>query len=137
MTSYLLDTGPLTGYLKGKQGAVFRIDPWIAGGEARTSLLVFGEVTEHLYSLPTGDILRAQLAKLLDAIEPLGLDRRIVERYADLRRRLRPPHGPGLIGDIDTLIAATAMEHGLTLVTTDTDFQRVPELELQLLPRKM
>lgn len=43
----------------------------------------------------------------------------ILERYADLRRQLRPPYGPGLIGDIDTLIAATALEHDLTLVTTD------------------
>lgn len=61
----------------------------------------------------------------------------ILERYADLRRRLRPPYGPGLIGDIDTLIAATALEHNLTLVTTDTDYQRVPHLKLELLPRKM
>ena len=61
----------------------------------------------------------------------------ILERYAELRRRLRPPHGPGLIGDIDTLIAATALEHGLTLVTTDTDYQRGPDLKLTLLPRKM
>ena len=28
-----------------------------------------------------------------------------------------PPHGSGLIGDIDTLIAATALEHDLTIVT--------------------
>lgn len=34
----------------------------------------------------------------------------------------------GLIGDIDTLIAATALEHGLILVTTDSDFGRVPGL---------
>jgi len=61
----------------------------------------------------------------------------ILERYAELRRQLRPPHGPGLIGDIDTLIAATALEHGLTLVTTDTDYQRVPDLKLTLLPRRM
>jgi predicted nucleic acid-binding protein len=42
-----------------------------------------------------------------------------------------------LIGDIDTLIAATALEYGLTLVTTDTDFERVPNLSLILLPRKV
>lgn len=48
----------------------------------------------------------------------------ILGRYADLRRQLRPPHGPGLIGDVDALIAATALEHDLTLVTTDTDFER-------------
>ena len=34
-------------------------------------------------------------------------------------------------------IVATALEHDLTLVTTDTDSQRVPDLKLMLLPRKM
>jgi predicted nucleic acid-binding protein len=58
-----------------------------------------------------------------------------MERYADLRRRMRPPYGGGLIGDIDTLIAATVMEHDLTLVTMDRHFERVPALKLRLLPR--
>jgi predicted nucleic acid-binding protein len=41
-----------------------------------------------------------------------------------------------LIGDIDTFIAATALEHDLTLVTMDTDFQRVPGLKLMWLSRR-
>jgi predicted nucleic acid-binding protein len=36
------------------------------------------------------------------------------------------------IGDIDALIAATAVEHGLTLMTIDTDFERVPLLKYML-----
>ncbi len=48
---------------------------------------------------------------------------------------LRPPQGHGLIGDIDTLIAATALVYELTLVTTDSDFTRVPQLQLMFLPR--
>ncbi|MGH2588003.1 MAG: type II toxin-antitoxin system VapC family toxin [Dehalococcoidia bacterium] len=43
------------------------------------------------------------------------------------------PTALGLIGDIDTLIAATALEYDLTLVTTDGDFTRVPGLKLLLL----
>ena len=35
-----------------------------------------------------------------------------------------------IIGDIDTLIAATALEHDLTPVTTDAHFQRVSALKL-------
>ena len=59
----------------------------------------------------------------------------VLEQYADLRRMLRPPHGPGLISDIDTLIAATALVYDLTLVTTDSDFTRVPQLDVMFLPR--
>jgi len=55
----------------------------------------------------------------------------ILERYAEIRRALRPPYGPGLIGDIDTLIAATALERNLTIVTTDSDYERVPDLKVQ------
>jgi predicted nucleic acid-binding protein len=45
---------------------------------------------------------------------------------------MRPPYGPGLIGDIDKLIAATALEANLTVVTTDRDLQRVPDLNVML-----
>jgi predicted nucleic acid-binding protein len=72
---------------------------------------------------------------LLHEIHPYILTYRTLQRYADIRRALRPPHGPGLIGDIDTLIAATALDRHLTLVTMDTDFQRVPGLTVRLLPR--
>jgi predicted nucleic acid-binding protein len=56
----------------------------------------------------------------------------IAARYGVLRRQPRPPHGPGLIGDIDTFIAATAIEPDLTLVTMDGDFRPVPGLSLSL-----
>jgi predicted nucleic acid-binding protein len=40
------------------------------------------------------------------------------------------------IGDIDTLIAATALGRNLTLVTSDRHFQRVPGLSVMLLHRQ-
>jgi predicted nucleic acid-binding protein len=48
---------------------------------------------------------------------------------------LRKPHGLGNIGDIDTLIAATALERDLIVVTTDSDYLRVPNLSVTLLDR--
>jgi predicted nucleic acid-binding protein len=56
-----------------------------------------------------------------------------MERYADTRRSLRPTGS--LIGDVDTLIAATALERSLELVTVDEDFSRVPDLSINLIPR--
>jgi predicted nucleic acid-binding protein len=44
-------------------------------------------------------------------------------------------HGPGFIGDVDTLMAATALERNLTVITLDQDFTRVPGLRVQLLER--
>jgi len=40
-----------------------------------------------------------------------------------------------LIGDINTLIAATALKHDLTVVTIDPDFQRVPNLKTMVVTR--
>ncbi len=137
MRRYLLDTTPLAGYLRGIASARELIEPWIRRQEAATSILVYGEITEYNKSFP--DVMRRQeqLRRLLREVSPYIPTFEILERYADVRRQLRPPHGPGLIGDIDTLIAATALEHGLTLVTTDTDYARVPGLDLILLPRKL
>lgn len=50
-----------------------------------------------------------------------------------VRREMRPTSG--LTGDMDTLIAATALERSLTVVTIDGDFARVPGLSVLLLPR--
>ena len=134
MREYLLDSPVLTGYLKGRKVASL-VEPWIEQNLAATSILVYGEISEYNYSFP--DFIRRQteLRALLQQIYPYSLSYAVLERYAELRRMLRPPHGPGLIGDIDTLIAATALMYNLTLVTTDSDFTRVPELHVMFLPR--
>ncbi|MGZ3603031.1 MAG: hypothetical protein ACXVDF_24210 [Ktedonobacterales bacterium] len=49
---YLLDTGPLTAYLLGRQGAVALPDTLIRQGEAATSALVYAEAIEYFHSFP-------------------------------------------------------------------------------------
>ena len=135
MRLYLLDSTPLTAYLNRRPAAIELIDPWIARREVATSIIVYAEVTEYLRGAPDYLLRRAQLRRLLHEIHPYLLTYATLERYGAIRRSLRPPFGPGLIGDMDTLIAATALERGLTVVTTDGDFQRVPGLQVLLLPR--
>lgn len=135
MRRYLLDTSVLSAYLLGRARAVSLISPWIKNREVATSVLIYGEAVEYLKGRQDLAQLHSQLRDLIIEISPYFLTYSIVERYADIRRQLRPPHGPGLIGDIDTLIAATALERNLTLLTTDEDFQRVPNLKVTLIPR--
>jgi predicted nucleic acid-binding protein len=111
------------------------LTPWIANREAATSILVYGEVVEYLLGRPNFQHRHGQLRTLLQEVRPHFLTYRVLERYARLRRQPRPPHGPGLIGGVDALIAATALERNLTVVTMDGDFQRVPGLRVTLLPR--
>jgi len=136
MSRYLLDNGVLVAYLKGRAGAVRLIRPWVIAQEAVTSLVVYGEAIEYLKSDPGFERRRVELRVLLRAVTPYRLSYPILERYAKLRRVMRPPYGSGLIGDIDTLIAATAIEHGATVVTLDGDYLRVPELTVIRLTRE-
>lgn len=133
MRRYLLDSGPMGAYFLGKRAAVDAISPWIVKHEAVTSILVYGEVIEYLKGLPNFIERQKDFQDLLSEIHPHILTYSILDHYADLRRKLRPPHGPGLIGDIDTIIAATAMEYDLVLVTVDHDFERVPGLQIKII----
>jgi tRNA(fMet)-specific endonuclease VapC len=135
MRRYLLDTTVLSALLFGRLGAVDLIQPWISSREVVTSILVYGEVIEYPRGLTDFPRRRMELRKLLRAIYPLALTYGTVERYSEIRRTLRR-QGPGLIGDVDTLIAATALEYDLTVVTTDRDFERVSNLEVLLVPRQ-
>lgn len=115
-----------------RPGAVALTSAWIAADEAATSALVYGEVFEYIR--PSRRFLRHyhSLRSLLRGVHLFELTLSILERYADIRLSLRRGQ---LIGDIDTLIAATALEYDLTVVTTDPDFQRVPDLKVMLLTR--
>lgn len=135
MRRYLLDSTPLVGMLNGKQPFVASIEPLLQREEVATSMVVYAEVVEYLKGAPDFGHRRQELRTFLYDVYPYVLTYPILDRYADIRRRLRPPYGPGLIGDIDTLIAATAIERDLTLITTDSDFERVPDLKLLRLPR--
>ena len=134
MKQYLLDTNILGAYLRGRAGVVNMAQTWIHDDEAATSIVVYGEIIEYFKSLSQYPRYQSALRVLLRKVHPYSLTYTILERYADVRRTMRPPYGSGLIGDIDTLIAATALSYKLTVVTTDSDFIRVPDLSVMLLP---
>src|SRR6266851_1501615 len=136
MKRYLLDTSLVAAFLHGRKHVIELIDPWVRKQEAATSILVYGEVTEYLKGLADYSSYQARLQRLftLEQITPYPLTYPILERYADIRRTLRPLRKD--IGDMDTLIAATALEHDLTLLTIDTDFDRVAQLKYELVNLK-
>lgn len=101
MRRYLLDTGPVAAYLFDRRVAVELITPWTRSQEATTSILVYGEVIEYLRGRPHFPGRQRQLRDLLRGVFPYSLTYPILDQYADIRRQLRPPYGPGLIGDID------------------------------------
>jgi len=136
MKRYLLDTAPLAAYLHKREPAVTLIRPLIEKHEVATSIVVYAEVTEYIRGHPKFPQRHDELRQLLREVYPYFLTYPILDRYAAIRRSIRPPYGKGLIGDMDTLIAATALERHLTILTTDSDFERVPKLNFQLVNLK-
>lgn len=135
MSRYLLDTPLVAAYLLGRPTVQALVNPWLIRREAATSIIVYGEVVEYLLGRSGFRERQQQLLRLLQDVAPLFPTYSVLDRYAVLRRSMRPPFGAGLIGDIDTLIAATALEQNLMIVTTDRDFTRVPGLGVLLLDR--
>lgn len=133
MKKYLLDTSVVAAFLNKRPGTISLVKPWFSANEVAISLLVYGEVIEYIKTKPNYKNHHLALKKLLKDLSHYSLSVAIVERYAEIRLSLRKGK---LIGDMDTLIAATALERNLTLVTIDPDFKRVPKLKLILLTRQ-
>ena len=128
---YLIDTVVLSQYLRGRAGAVALVQPLLP--QAVTSICVYAEIVEYIRGLQHADQWFIQLRRLMRSVQPLRLTYVVCERYADLRRVLRPLGQ--LIGDVDLFIAATALVHDLTLVTADTDYHRVLGLQTMIVQR--
>jgi predicted nucleic acid-binding protein len=125
---YLIDTDWLIDYLKGKAAAGQLLDHLVHEGIA-ISLITYGEIWEGIYygkdPKGQGQIFRA----FLQATPVLPLTENSMESFALIRGSLRAQGQ--LIGDADILIAATALDHDLTLVTQNIrHFRRVPNLAL-------
>lgn len=94
------------------------------------SLISYGELFEGAYYARQRERDLAGLRAFLLGKELLPLTAEIMERFAIVRGQLAKPVRQQ-IGDMDLLIAATALTHDLTLVTRNRrDFTLIPGLSL-------
>ena len=122
---YLLDTNAIAAWAKRDPCFVARLK-LLAPADLAISVLTEHELLYGIADNPQFK-LRPMLERLLAILPKLPLDSATVAKAAlaraDLRRRGLP------IGPYDLLIAATALEHRLTMVTHNTqEFERVPGL---------
>jgi predicted nucleic acid-binding protein len=93
------------------------------------SIICLGELYEGAYGASDPHSRLARYREFVSAFTILPLTDAIMERFAITRAELR--RQGGLIPDIDLLVAATALEHGLILLTRNSrHFMRVPNLEI-------
>lgn len=89
-------------------------------GELRAGVLATSDVTTRSRRLTT-------LTEAL-AFDPIPIDERVAEEWARLRVELRDTDQRMPIND--SWIAATARSLGIPVVTQDTDYIRIPDLEV-------
>ena len=73
-------------------------------------------------------VLRLNTLLVAAQLSPLPIDRAVAEAWARLAKALRSVGGRLPIND--SWIAATAIAHGLPVVTQDTDYDGVPGLHV-------
>lgn len=114
MSAILLDTDVLVDHLRGHR-RINLVDPtWKISVVTRCELFA-GRNTDE-----------SSLRQTLNQLEELVVDRAIAEAAGGIRRTAQ-------LAVPDALIAATALEHGLSLMTRNVrHFRRVPGLELHV-----
>ncbi len=120
--SWLLDTNIVSELRKGER-ANPGLGEWFAQAEEDslyTSVLVIGELRRGIESLrrrdmPSALALDHWLASLVDGFADriLAIDQEVAERWGRL-------NVPDPVPTVDGLLAATALVHGMTLVTRNT-----------------
>lgn len=101
-----------------------------AGYEWGVSVITLGELRLGVLqaSGPESTARRLSTYQLAQRFEPLGIDERVSESWALLVSRLRAANSRAPIND--SWIAATAMAHGIPIVTQDSDYSTMPDLEV-------
>ena len=126
---YLIDTDWVIHYLHAHSTIVARLDELQPQGLA-LSIISLAELYEGVYYSrdPEGD--EQDLNNFLRGVTVLGLDTDISKTFGRERGRLRA--AGILIGDLDLFIAATALQHNLTLLTNNRrHFERIAGLRME------
>ena len=127
---YLLDTNICIFIIKNKPAAVRERFAELHPGEVGLSAVTEAELLHGVYKSVR---VEQNLAAVLDfasqlVVVPFGSQ--VTETYGRIRAELERAGQP--IGPLDVQIAATAVAHGLTLVTNNTrEFARVPGIQLE------
>ena len=125
---YLIDTDCIIDALSGNVPTLDLLDALSADGLA-VSIITLGELFHGADRSTHPMEGQRAIRTFLSEYAVLNLSEPIIERFAAIRALLR--RQGRLISDLDLLIAATALDHDLTLVTRNRrHFERVPGLRL-------
>ena len=128
MSRYLIDTDWIVDSLHGQRQAEEKLLELAPQGLA-VSHITYGELYQGAYYAQDAARSLRLLDEFMEGVELIPLSLEIMQRFAIIRGQLQQQGTP--IGEMDLLIAATALQHDLTIVTRNRrHFERVPNLKL-------
>ena len=125
MTTGLLDTSAYSAFMRGHEDlklALQRADRIVL------TPIVLGELSAGFRAGTRRKKNEAELRQFLSSprVDIVSVDAETAERYAVILHALRKAGTP--IPTNDIWIAASAMQHGLRLLTTDLHYNRIPQV---------
>jgi tRNA(fMet)-specific endonuclease VapC len=125
MSRYLMDTNHVSGLWRGEERLAERIRSF--DGVVYLCTPVVGELWHMVYSSQRQAENIVELEILLSLFPVLAYDDLAAREYGRIRS-LTKQQGFTL-PPVDAMIAATALVHGLTVLTSDSDFLLIPDLQ--------
>lgn len=127
---YLIDTDWFIDYIAEEPQAVELLEKLAADGIA-LSIVSYMESYQGVLRSSGQDEARRRFERILQDVPVLPFSLAVARRCAGLREQLRNAGKRVNQRALDLVIASTAIEHDLTLVTRNTDdFNDVPDLKL-------
>jgi len=128
--AYLIDSDWLIEYLGGRAGAKELVDRLSATGFA-ISIITYMEVYDGILRSADPEGASRRFEAIVETYPVLPISPEIARRCAQLRETLRREGKRVRQRALDLLIAATALEFGLTVVTRNSeDYRDIPGLSL-------
>jgi tRNA(fMet)-specific endonuclease VapC len=125
---YLLDTDWAIQAFGGREPATATLRRFARLGVA-VSRITFAELYHGAHMSINPQASTVEIRDFLSPYQQVEISDRIKERFGEIRAELQ--RRGELIGDFDILIAATAIEHDLTLLTFNRrHYERVPGLRM-------
>lgn len=127
---YLLDTCVISDFIKGEPGTQTRLKQTLPVDIAVSVITVMELRYGLLINPQRAQKVEPAIASLLASITVLSFNTAEVEQAAQIRAALKYQGQP--IGAYDVLIAATALQYNLLMVTANQrEFDRVPGLQTE------
>jgi tRNA(fMet)-specific endonuclease VapC len=130
MKTALIDTNIVSAFMRGNPQVIRKTEEYLEKHDTLTiSVITYYEIMRGIKALSNENKIKA-FHEFMSACNIEELDLLIAEKAADIYDELR--RAGKLVEDADILIAATAMKHGMIVVTDNIEhFKRIRGLKVE------